>query len=104
MPDADVVAVGPSSGWRVLPRAGLLSRWSKLSRTGTGFEQAPHAHQHWRINVPTSRCVARSAARRAAVLEAKVDERTQLAREREQTLDEQRGEIANQQEAQEKRE
>jgi hypothetical protein len=48
--------------------------------------------------------VARSAARRAAALEAKVDERTQLAREREQTLDEQRGEIANQQEAQEKRE
>jgi hypothetical protein len=91
MLDADVAAVSPSSGWRVLPRAGLLSRWKrKLSRKGTGFEQP-----HMRINTgrsifPTSRCVARSVARHAAVLEAKVDELTQLAPERAQTLDEQR--------------
>ena len=48
MLDADVVAVSPSSVWRVLQRAGLLSRWKrKPSRQGTGFEQPPHAHQHW---------------------------------------------------------
>ena len=52
MLDADVVAVSPSSVWRVLQRAGLLSRWkSKPSRKGTGFEQPPHAHQHWHIDV-----------------------------------------------------
>jgi hypothetical protein len=44
MLDADVVAVSPSSVWRVLQRAGLLSRWKrKPSRKGTGFEQPPHA-------------------------------------------------------------
>jgi putative transposase len=40
MLDADVVAVSPSSVWRVLQQAGLLSRWKgKPSRKGTGFEQ-----------------------------------------------------------------
>ena len=40
MLDADVVAVSPSSVWRVLKQAGLLSRWkAKPSRKGTGFEQ-----------------------------------------------------------------
>src|ERR1035438_3355198 len=40
MLDADVVAVSPSSVWRVLGQAGLLSRWKgKPSRKGTGFEQ-----------------------------------------------------------------
>jgi putative transposase len=52
MLDADVVAVSPSSVWRVLQRAGLLSRWKgKLSRKGSGFEQPPHPHQHWHIDV-----------------------------------------------------
>jgi transposase InsO family protein len=52
MLDADVVAVSPSSVWRVLQQAGLLSRWKgKPSRKGTGFEQPPHAHQHWHIDV-----------------------------------------------------
>ena len=52
MLDADVVAVSPSSVWRVLQQAGLLSRWkSKPSRKGTGFEQPPHPHQHWHIDV-----------------------------------------------------
>jgi hypothetical protein len=52
MLDADVVAVSPSSVWRVLQRAGLLSRWKgKPSRKGTGFEQPPHPHQHWHIDV-----------------------------------------------------
>ncbi len=52
MLDADVVAVSPSSVWRVLKQAGLLSRWKrKPSRKGTGFEQPPHPHQHWHIDV-----------------------------------------------------
>jgi len=52
MLDADVVAVSPSSVWRVLQRAGLLSRWKrKLLRKGMGFEQPPHPHQHWHIDV-----------------------------------------------------
>jgi hypothetical protein len=52
MLDAEVVAVSPSSVWRVLQRAGLLSRWKcKPSRKGTGFEQPPQAHQHWHIDV-----------------------------------------------------
>jgi putative transposase len=52
MLDQDVVAVSPSSVWRVLGQAGLLSKWKgKPSRKGTGFEQPPQAHQHWHIDV-----------------------------------------------------
>ena len=52
MLDADIVAVGPTSVWRVLGQAGLLSRWNgKLSKKGTGFEQPLAAHQHWHIDV-----------------------------------------------------
>jgi hypothetical protein len=40
MLDADIVAVSPSSVWRVLSQAGLLSKWdSKPSKKGMGFEQ-----------------------------------------------------------------
>ena len=53
MLDADVVAVSPSSVWRVLGQAGLLSRWNgKPSRKGTGFEQplaAASALAHRRV-------------------------------------------------------
>jgi putative transposase len=39
--DADIVPVSPSSVWRVLSQAGLLSKWStKPSKKGTGFAQA----------------------------------------------------------------
>ncbi|HLJ91498.1 MAG TPA: IS3 family transposase [Candidatus Angelobacter sp.] len=52
MLDADVVAVSPSSVWRVLQQAGLLSRWkSKPSKKGAGFEQPSAAHRHWHIDV-----------------------------------------------------
>jgi hypothetical protein len=52
MLDAEVVAVSPSSVWRVLRQAGCLSRWKgRPSRKGTGFEQPPHPHQHWHIDV-----------------------------------------------------
>ena len=52
MLDADIVAVSPSSVWRVLGQAGLLSKWKgKPSKKGTGFEQPPAPHQHWHIDV-----------------------------------------------------
>jgi hypothetical protein len=50
--NADIVAVSPSSVWRVLSQAGLLSRWNgKWSKKSTGFEQPLAAHQHWHIDV-----------------------------------------------------
>ena len=61
MLDADVVAVSPSSVWRVLGQAGLLRKWNgKPSKKGTGFEQPPKPHEHWHIDVPISILRARS--------------------------------------------
>jgi transposase InsO family protein len=52
MLDQDVVAVSPSSVWRVLGQAGLLSKWNgHPSKKGTGFAQPPAAHEHWHIDV-----------------------------------------------------
>ncbi|MGH9659313.1 MAG: hypothetical protein ACRD96_12270 [Bryobacteraceae bacterium] len=52
MLDADIVAVSPSSVWRVLSQAGLLSKWNgKPSKKGTGFAQPLAAHQQWHIDV-----------------------------------------------------
>src|SRR5947208_7593655 len=52
MLDANIVAVSPSSVWRVLGHAGLLSKWNgKPSKKGTGVEQPLAAHQHWHIDV-----------------------------------------------------
>jgi putative transposase len=52
MLDADIVAVSPSSVWRVLSQAGLLSKWKgQPSKKGTGFEQPLAAHQHWHIDI-----------------------------------------------------
>ena len=52
MLDAEVVAVSPSSVWRVLSQAGRLRKWQpKPSRKGTGFEQPLLPHQHWHVDV-----------------------------------------------------
>jgi transposase InsO family protein len=52
MLDAGIVAVSPTSVWRVLSRAGCLSPWNgKPSMKGTGFAQPPAAHEHWHIDV-----------------------------------------------------
>lgn len=52
MLDADMVAVSPSSVWRVLRGAGLLQPWNrKESKKGTGFDQPQKAHEHWHIDV-----------------------------------------------------
>ena len=67
MLDADIVAVSPSSVWRVLGQAGLLTKWNgKPSKKGTGFEQPLQAastlayrrflHQHQRhVLLPVQR-------------------------------------------------
>ena len=52
MLDADVVAVSPSSVYRVLKAAGKLSpRGGKPSKKGQGFEQPLRPHEHWHIDV-----------------------------------------------------
>ncbi len=52
MLDRDVVAVSPTSVYRVLKDAGRLQRWNrKPSRKGTGFEQPLQPHAHWHVDV-----------------------------------------------------
>jgi transposase InsO family protein len=52
MMDDDVVAVSPSSVYRVLKNAGLLTRWNrKPSKKGTGFQQPLKPHEHWHIDI-----------------------------------------------------
>jgi putative transposase len=52
MLDADVVAVSPSSVYRVLRDAGLLNRWNRsLTKKGTGFVQPLQPHEHWHIDI-----------------------------------------------------
>jgi len=52
MLDRDVVAVSPSSTYRVLKAAGLIEAWNtKPSKKGTGFEQPLRPHEHWHIDV-----------------------------------------------------
>jgi putative transposase len=52
MLDADVVAVSPSTVYRVLRQAGLLDRWNrKTSLKGTGFHQPTRIHEHWHIDI-----------------------------------------------------
>lgn len=52
MMDADIVAVSPSSVYRVLANAGLLNPWNrKESKKGTGFVQPLKAHEHWHIDI-----------------------------------------------------
>jgi len=52
MLDADVVAVSPSSVYRVLRQAGRLDRWNrKPSSKGLGFQQPLEPHQHWHVDI-----------------------------------------------------
>ena len=52
MLDRNIVAVSPSSVWRVLSEAGLLQRWSrKPSWKGTGFQQPMKPHEHGHVDV-----------------------------------------------------
>lgn len=52
MMDEDIVAVSPSSVYRVLKGAGLLNRWnSSESKKGKGFAQPEGPHEHWHIDI-----------------------------------------------------
>jgi len=52
MLDEDIVAVSPSSVYRVLTGAGKLRKWAKkTSGKGKGFQQPQKAHQHWHIDL-----------------------------------------------------
>jgi putative transposase len=52
MLDRNIVAVSPSSVYRVLSAAGLLRRWNtKISTKGKGFIQPLKPHEHWHIDV-----------------------------------------------------
>jgi len=52
MLDRDIVAVSPSSVYRVLKEAGAMRRWNrKVSRKGTGFVQPLKPHEHWHVDV-----------------------------------------------------
>jgi len=52
MIDADVVAVSPSSVFRVLRAAGRLGYFPRTpSKKGTGFQQPLAPHEHWHIDI-----------------------------------------------------
>lgn len=52
MLDENIVAVSPSSVYRVLQKANLLNEGSeKKSLKGTGFAQPKQAHEHWHTDI-----------------------------------------------------
>jgi transposase InsO family protein len=52
MLDADVVAVSPTSVYRVLKEADVIgARRARSSLKGTGFDQPPRPHLHWHVDV-----------------------------------------------------
>jgi len=53
MIDDNIVAVSPSTTYRVLKSAGLLNRWNKVKRSakGGGFIQPTVPHQHWHTDI-----------------------------------------------------
>lgn len=51
MLDENVVAVSPTTVWRVLNHAGRLRRWGTKTSKGMGFQQPLTPHEHWHIDV-----------------------------------------------------
>jgi len=52
MLDENVVAVSPSTTWRILREAGLLRKWNgTASKKGSGFHQPLLPHEHWHIDM-----------------------------------------------------
>jgi len=52
MLDENVVAVSPSSVYRILQKAGLLATpWRHQQSKGSGFKQPLKPHQHWHLDV-----------------------------------------------------
>lgn len=52
MLDEDVAAVSPSTVYRILKEAGLLTtRWIYERTKGSGFDQPTRPHQHWHLDI-----------------------------------------------------
>lgn len=53
MLDENIVAVSPSTTYRILKSAGLLNRWNKVksSSKGKGFNQPVAPHEHWHTDI-----------------------------------------------------
>jgi transposase InsO family protein len=53
MLDRDIVAVSPSSVYRVLRKAGMLNKWNRVKSKskGHGFDQPHKPHVHWHIDI-----------------------------------------------------
>ena len=53
MLDEDIVAVSPSSVYRILKAEGLLNQWNTLKRSskGLGFKHPTAPHQHWHTDI-----------------------------------------------------
>ena len=52
MMDRTIVAVSPSTVYRVLQGAGILRKWNrKTSQKGNGFQCPLHAHEHWHVDI-----------------------------------------------------
>lgn len=52
MLDEDVVAVSPTTTYRVLKSGGFLNRWNKgKTKKGQGFEQPLLPHDHWHVDI-----------------------------------------------------
>jgi len=52
MLDQDIVAVSPSTTYRVLSAAGVIDRWNKTpSKKGSGFVQPQRPHEHWHVDI-----------------------------------------------------
>jgi putative transposase len=52
MLDENVVAVSPSSVYRILKKAGLLNKWNKVkSSKGHGYIQPTKSHQEWHTDI-----------------------------------------------------
>jgi len=51
--DENVFAFSPMTAYRILKRAGLLSKWKnkKRSSKGTGFKQPTEPHQEWHTDI-----------------------------------------------------
>ena len=53
MLDENIVAVSPSTTYRILKSEGLLNKWRKVKRSskGRGFIQPDRAHKHWHVDI-----------------------------------------------------
>lgn len=53
MLDLNIVAVHPSSVYRILKKAGLLNKWNtnKKNMKGKGFHQPDYPHKHWHVDI-----------------------------------------------------